>query len=364
MTPRERILSLYRHEIPDRVPVSIYASYLRNGRVEREARNRGLGILSIYPAVSFLAPPWHTHPGYISEVRDAELQIRYSWEAGRRVEQRTYETPVGTISQRIVQEPSYGSDWILEHYIKDRDDYRIVQYIVEHTVFRSHEKAVRRIIDDLGEDGVLLGRIDRSPYQKLLIELAGPERFLLDLHADPDPALELMQSMDKRLEEQFALALESPAEIVFQPENLTSDLTPPDRYQQFLLPLFHEKGAQCSRAGKVFSVHMDGKLRALRRLVAESPFDVMDSFSLPEMSGDVRVQEALAAWPGKLLCPNFPTVLCNAAQGEIHRFFEALWRDFGKSSPFMLQLSEDFPLESFDRILPLLCGFSEVHRYS
>ena len=65
MTARERILSLYRHNTPDRVPVSIYASYLRKGSGEREARSRGMGILVIYPLVSFLAPPWHTTPGYI-----------------------------------------------------------------------------------------------------------------------------------------------------------------------------------------------------------------------------------------------------------------------------------------------------------
>jgi uroporphyrinogen-III decarboxylase len=363
MTPRERILSTYRHEIPDRVPVSIYAGYLRTGSVEREARNRGLGVLVIYPLVSFLAPPWHTRPGYISEVRNADLRIRYTWKGGTRIEYRAYETPVGTVSQRIVKEPGYGSDWIQEHYIKRREDYRIVQYIVENTVFQSQEKAVRQKIDDLGTDGVLMGRIDRSPYQKLLIELAGPERFLLDLYTDPEPAIELMETMNQRVDEQFTLALESRAEIVFQPENLTSDLTPPDRYREFHIPIFQKRGQACSEAQKIYIVHLDGKLRSLLSLIADSPFDVIDSFSLPEMAGDVTVSEALAVWPRKVLCPNFPTVLCNKPEEEIRKYLDALWMDFSGNKPFMLQLSEDFPLDSYHRILPLLCEFSKGHLY-
>jgi hypothetical protein len=363
MMPRERILSTYRRETPDRMPVSIYASYLRTGSVEREARNRGLGVLVIHPLVSLLAPPWHMHPGYISEVRNADLRVRYAWEGGRRIEHRAYETPVGTISQRIVKEPGYGSDWIQEHYIKGQEDYGIVQYVVENTIFQSQEKAVGQKIDDLGPDGVLMGRIDRSPYQKLLIELAGPERFLLDLYTEPNPAIELMETMNHRADEQFALALESRAKIVFQPENLTSDLSPPDRYREYHLPMFQKRGSACSEAQKTYIVHLDGKLRSLRSLVAGSSFDVIDSFSLPEMSGDITVREAQAAWPRKVLCPNFPTVLCNSPEDVIRSFLETLWADFSGNKPFMLQLSEDFPLDSYHRILPILCDFAEGHPY-
>jgi len=44
----------------------------------------------------------------------------------------------------------------------------------------------------------VLGRLDRCPFQKLLIELAGPERFLLDLSDAPELVNGLIEAMDAR----------------------------------------------------------------------------------------------------------------------------------------------------------------------
>ena len=60
---------------------------------------------------------------------------------------------------------------------------------------------------DLGEDGVVLGRMDRAPYQKLLVELANPTKFLMDLYDNPGPVQELIETMDARLDEQFNMAM-------------------------------------------------------------------------------------------------------------------------------------------------------------
>ena len=363
MTPRERILSVYRNDLPDRVPVGIYPRYLQTGAAERRARSRGLGIIAAYPPVSLLAPPWHTHSGFVSRVENADLRVGIAWEGGERVESRTYETPVGVVTQRIVKDPQYGSDWVKKHYVEKREDYGTLQYIVENTVFSRQEDAFTGHRETLGEDGVLLGRVDRCPFQKMLIELAGPERFLVDLLTDPEPPLELMEAMRRRLAEQFDMAVASAAEAVWQPDNLTSDLTPPDLFTRHVLPYYAGRGALCREAGKPYVVHMDGKLKALGAQIAESPFDVVESFSLPAMSGDLTIGEAAGMWPAKVLCPNFPTTLCHAGDAAARTALEEIWRSFGGDTPFMLQASEDFPLASHERVLVMLCDFSERHPY-
>ena len=139
MTIRERIMSVYRSQVPDRIPVGIYSRYHRSGEVERQARMKGLGILDFHPLVSLLAPPWHVKPGYLSEVKNTKFHIEISWIEGRAVEMRTMETPIGTISQTSVKDPAYGSDWIKKHYLETPDDYRVMIYVIENTVFRSQE---------------------------------------------------------------------------------------------------------------------------------------------------------------------------------------------------------------------------------
>lgn len=358
MTPKQRILSVYSGQRPDRVPIGIYSRYHRLGDAERAARNRGLGLLAFSPAVSLLAPPWHIKPGYVSEVRGVTLRIDMTWEDGAPVERRTFETPVGTVWQETTIDPTYGSDWIRKHYIAAPEDYKIMRYVAERTVLAPRHDAIARLMNDLGEDGVVLARIDRSPYQKLLVELAGPERFLTDLMTDPGPAEELMAVYDARMDEQVRLACEGPAEAIWSPDNVTADLTPPTLFEQYQLPFYRKHGETIRAADKRYVVHMDGRLAGIKDLIARSPFDVVESFSFAETAGDVPVPEALAAWPDKTLCPNVPAPLCDKPAEEIERFLDGVWDSFGKA-PFMLQLSEDFPLDAYRHILDILCRYTE-----
>ncbi len=354
MTIRERIMAVLRNRPVDRIPVAIYSRYHRSGEVERMARNNGLGILFFEPPVSLLAPPWHLHPGYVSQVKDASFNIKITWANGEQVETRSYETPAGSISQRIVKDPSYGSDWISQHYIKEPHDYEVMEYIVENTVFQTRHGAIRQKMSDLGEDGIVLGRVDRLPYQKLLIELAGPERLFIDLKRNPQPVLELMDAMAARQEEQFRQALESDVEVIWQPDNVTVDLTPPNNYNKYVLPLYRKFGEACRRAGKVYAVHMDGRLSPLKELIAQSPIDIIESFSFAEMGGDISTAEALQAWHGKVLCPNFPANLATKPREEILSYLEGVVNDFHGHN-FMLQLSEDIPVDSYSHVLPVIC---------
>ena len=359
MTIRERMMSVYQNKLPDQIPVSIYKRYHRSGTVERMARNIGLGIIDFYPVVSLLAPPWHTYEGYISEVKGADLNIKFTWKNGKMIEIRTYETPVGTVSQHLSKDPIYGSDWVDKYYIENIEDYKIMQYIIENTVFRKNEEKIVEKIKDLGEDGVVLGRVDRSPYQKLLIELAGPERFLTDLLVNPKPVIELMEVIDAKLDEQFKMVLESKVDLIWQPDNITSDMTPPKYYQKYCLPFYEKHGKQCREVGKPYIVHMDGRINALKDLIAKSQIDVIESFSFHEMSGDLPISEAKALWPDKVIIPNFPASLCEKTDEEIVNFLKKIIDEIGRNNPFMIQISEDIPPGSWKHVLPVLCKFMQ-----
>jgi len=355
MTIRDRIMAVYRGEEPDQIPVSIYARYLPRGSAERQVREMGVGIVDYYPLTTLLAPPWHTNPGFLSQVRGADFEIRFSWHDGRQVETRIYRTPVGTISQRTRQDPTYGSDWIEKFYISSLDDYKTMQYLVENTVFLPNEDAFLTRQRDLGSDGVVLGRVDRCPFQKLLIELAGPERFLIDLVTDPDPVQELIEVMDAKMDEMFEFVCQSQAEVVWQPDNISCDMTSPSLFQKYCLPYYLKHGSKLHEGDKVYLVHMDGRLKAIRELVAQSPIDCIESFSFPEIGGDLSFPDALAAWPDKTILPNFPSPLAGESEETIADFVNRTLEEAGACRTFMIQISEDIPPGSWRRLLPILC---------
>lgn len=360
MTPHERMMAIYRGQLPDQIPVAVYSRYLPRGTCERMARELGLAIIDWYPVASFLAPPWHLHGYYLSQVKGAELSVSYRWQGGQRIERRTYTTPVGSLFQESMVDPTYGSDWITRFYIQELEDYKVMTYLVENTIFCRQESGLEASTANLGSDGVVLGRIDRCPYQKVLIELAGPERFLTDLYTQPKPVLQLLEAIDRRMSEVFALVLESRAEVIWQPDNVTVDLTPPAALAKYCVPYYARHGQQLRDAGKRYVIHLDGRLRPLRQHLARATFDVVESFSVPEAGGDMTMAEALAAWPGKVVLPNFPSPLCPRPDAEIEAFLERLLEEAGTSVPWMLQVSEDIPPGQWQRLLPTLCRFLAI----
>jgi uroporphyrinogen-III decarboxylase len=355
MTIRERMMAVYRNQTPDRIPVSIYARYLPRGHAERQARELGVGILDYHPLTTLLAPPWHVYPGFLSEVRGADFNIRFTWQDGYRMEERSYETPVGTVTQRLLQDPIYGSDWTEKFYITSREDYRIMQYLVENTVFRRNENAFLAKQEDMGDDGIILGRVDRCPFQKLLIELAGPERFFVDLATDAEPALELVEAMDRKMDEVFEIVCESSAEVIWQPDNISCDMTSPKYFEEYCVPYYQKHGKQLHDRGKAYLVHMDGRLRAIRSLIAHTPIDCIESFSFPEIGGDLPFTQAHAAWPGKVITPNFPSSLATETKERIVSFVKDFLEEIKPYKPVMFQVSEDLPPGAWSRVLPILC---------
>jgi hypothetical protein len=106
-------------------------------------------------------------------------------ENGKYLERREYSTPVGNISQEIMRDSGgVGSEHIHKNYIQEPNDYKIIQWLLEHSKPCSNETMIKERIKDLGDDGIVIGRLDRVPYQKLLIELAAPKHFLLDMYED------------------------------------------------------------------------------------------------------------------------------------------------------------------------------------
>ena len=176
------------------------------------------------------------------------------------------------------------------------------------------------------------------------------------MYTNPAPIEELMEAIDYKLNEQFEMAINSSVEVLWQPDNVTADMTPPEIYQKYILPFYKKRGEQCRKAGKKYIIHMDGRINALKELIAETPFDAIDSFSFGEMAGDVSIDTARKLWKDKVLCPNFPASLCEVDEETIISFLKEKAVEFG-DMPYMMQISEDIPIDSYRKILPLLTDF-------
>lgn len=340
MKSREKILAVLRKINTGEVPLGAYDFLLPRGYIERKVREKGCGI-------------FHFEKPYLTEMKGVEVFIREGIEDGRPFVFRRFLTPVGSVEERILVESGYGSRWTKEFLVKTPKDYETIQYIVEKTVYHVNYDLLQRAERDLGEDGIVLASVDRTPFQKLLLEWAGAERLLVDLFEIPEKVEELLRLMTTRMEEVYRIAADSTVDVVHVWDNITEDFVTPWLFEKYCLPFYRKVGTLLHEKGKIFAVHMDGKLRNIKELIAQTPIDVIESFSLPEAGGNLSIEEAQKVWPDKVIIANLPAWLCFQTKEFIEGYLKELIQCVDRKR-FMLCVSEDLPHDRWQETLEIV----------
>jgi hypothetical protein len=326
---RQDILRALRGRTPRRVPWTIHHELLPRGSLERRLREQGLAIVE-----KGVRPYQEGH-------RRVSLEELQGWEGDTRRIRRTWHTPLGELRSRLRVGPD-GSLWTEEYPLKAPADFRLLEYITEDTEYRDNDHTVAAAQRALGEDGLVLCRMMRSPVQRLLTEWLGTVGFAYAL-ADAPQALDcLISRLAAKDEEALSIAAGSPAEAVWSAENVTADITGPELFQRYHRPYYDRAGAILRSSGKLYGVHLDGRLKVLKEAIGGSALDFVEGFTPPPM-GDLELEEARAAWPDKAIWLNIPAslFLCDAKQviGEV----QELLRRGMEGGGFLLTLTEEFP---------------------
>lgn len=350
MTPKEQFYALLKGECRDRVPVMAYHFLLPRGEIERKLREAGCGLLVGIPIYDVVFP---------SQII---LEERHAWEHGEKITVRTYITPLGSL-QEVVTTGPYGNEWRRKYFIEKSEDYDVMMYLLEKAIFQEKVEEFVRLSEELGEDGVavpMLPFFERSPFQKILIDLAGPERTLLDLYDRPRSVEDLMTCLLHRLEDAMGIYRDLPERQIFWwVDNVTADFTTPQIFRTFCLPVYEKFLGSLRRENVFCMVHLDGKLRALKELIQEAPVDVVESFTLPEQGGDLELEEAQKVWENKVIAANVPANLSYRSEEEIMAFLEDLLERRCMRGKFALEISEDIPREHLSKIARALCTILE-----
>ena len=166
--------------------------------------------------------------------------------------------------------------------------------------------------------------------------------------------------MEKKQDEAFQIIVDSPAEIIWMVDNITGDITEPKVFEKYCVPFYNKQARLLHEKNKVLAVHFDGKLRGIKDLIAKTDIDVIESFTLPEMGGDITIEEASDAWKNKSIIANIPAFLCYEEDDDtIREYVKKLLDKISTRKNFMLELSENLPQKFWKRTLALV---AEVFR--
>lgn len=305
MTRRDRILASAHRQAADRLPFFHYWRHCQTGWAERECRNRGMGM-------NWVRPP------YVTRLHGTQITETPTVQDGKTVVRRTYSTPVGSVYEEEWRWPGVGqwhanrswlgvTPWLTSHLIKEPEDYRVVQYIVENTEYLPDYFPVEQAMDWLGSEGVVLDGLPHSPFHMLLIYWVGSEggSFFYHLADYPDLVGELMRAVSRSREPLYEIAARSPAPISLCGDNVDGSLIGPRLFEKYCMPEYEKQAKALHAQGKLMAVHMDGRLALLKDLISRTPIDIVEAFHPPPM-GDLPLGEALSLWRDKAIWLGFP----------------------------------------------------------
>jgi hypothetical protein len=156
--------------------------------------------------------------------------------------------------------------------------------------------------------------------------------------------------MEEKQNEVYKIGVESPAELIWSPDNISTSRTSPRWFEKYILPFYNRHAPMVHEAGKLYVAHMDGALSNIKHLIAQCDLDVIEAVTPPPM-GNVPLTELQTIWPGKAIWCNFPESLFLGDRSVIYDTALDLLNQVYSKGSFVIGITEDFPEESMEGAL-------------
>ncbi len=289
MTPRTQILAILKGECPDRVPWFGDLDYWATARIHRQE----------------VPPDFKASPAYLNWHRELSVgfylqgyfpfrtiiencEIR-EWRDGHRF-YREINTPKGKLRECWQWMTDSFSEAPVEHLLKTETDLPAFQYLYENTHYEPDYALAQQRYDLVGEQGIVLAYLPRTPFMQLVAEKSGIENLTFIILNAPDAFDELLAVITRSHDQAAQIAQDSPAEALMIPENLSSEVVG-RRFFELYMRQYQEHWLQkVAQAGKYSFIHVDGTLRGLLREECSVGATVLEALT-PYPVGDLPIEE-------------------------------------------------------------------------
>ena len=330
MTMRDRMLAVLEGRPHDRVPFVQYSGLAGpNEEVWREIGRGRIGLLQ-WCGIHRVETP---HCRFEHEDFSRE---------GQRWRRTTLHTPAGTLFEERAFEEAYGSSSVRRHFVQEPRDYDVlIAYLRDGIVLDDYE-GYRKVDAGLGDDGLPLPAVERTPYQQLWVQWAGLANLSVHLAECPERVEQAVGLLRERARRIFEIAAASPAPFIDFPDNITAPAIGRERFLRYCVPLYRELAAMLAERGARVFVHMDGHLRPLWDAIGASGVGGIDSFA-PAPDNDTTVAQARAMWPKMRLWVNFPSSCHLRSYEGVREVASQILEEDGRSGLLQIQVSENVP---------------------
>lgn len=290
MTYREQVLAILKGKQPDRVPwfgdLTYWYHYLATDKLLAPEHQGEEGLYRLHRD---LGVGFYLQGYFPFKTNSRNVEIRTEQQGPDSI--TTLATPFGELrSVWTYLAESYCSA-PKEHYVKGAGDLAALQHWYANQAFEPDYELARRRQGQIGDLGVTLCYLPKSPLMDLVALHAGIEALTyiqLDAPEELQETLAVMRAANDRAAQ---LAVDSPAETLMIPENLSSEVVGAHLFDQLGMRDYETHwNARIKAAGKFSYVHIDGTMKGLVRQVASTGFSVLEALT-PAPVGDIPMGE-------------------------------------------------------------------------
>ena len=293
MTPRDRILTVYRGDTPDVVPYMLdlshwfYHKHHLPWDLSRVYEKPETDLIDYHKQIGtgFYMPNLGS---YFCVTFPSDVQVETSKHETNGVPEIIWHvrTPLGEIERRRRWEEQTYAWGISQWGIHSVQDLRVFGHAMSCRSFSPKWENYQAWTDEVGENGVVYLPAGYSAIGHLLHYWMGVEGVAYALVDYPEILREVVDAVNANNLQLIDLLAESPAEIVVMGDNFSSDIQPPAFFREWSSPYYEEAIRRLHDAGKFVAVHIDGRLRGSLRMIREAGADCGDAVT-PTPLGDL-----------------------------------------------------------------------------
>jgi hypothetical protein len=221
--------------------------------------------------------------------------------------QRTWRTPIGTIS-----EVSHYDEWNLsshrtEYRLKTPKDFEVLEYMLSDEEWSWDQEGYERDLSQFSPYGEIQFYFRRSPIQSLFISEMGFIEAIYAMRDHPDLIRHYVEVATQADDVMYDVLCRCPARVLNFGENIDAFMDAPQIWLQHLIPYYRRRTEQLHAAGKFVHIHIDGAMRPLLPYLQECPWDGIEA-ATPVPQGDVTLAEIKEAMGDQVLLDGIPAL--------------------------------------------------------
>ncbi|MGI6012607.1 MAG: uroporphyrinogen decarboxylase family protein [Ruminococcus sp.] len=337
MTGRERLTAVLNGETPDRIPgICLCNGYYTNhnpgvGTPDEFAMSLGADILDRYSEL----------PYRVEYTGGVEFE-RYYKDGKTFCE---YRTPVGKIYEEYVGVWGTELPFRKNSYIKELEDYKVLQYVFEHTQYVENYDWWEERNRYIGDYGLVVPLITECRSSLEFLMENDQLRTTIDLAEEPEIVEELLEVIKEKNKEACRVAAKSPAQFFNIWEDTSTTILSPGLFEKYVLPEMNEFTSILEQEGKKLIHHACGKIKALLPLMAQEKVAAFESIT-PFHTGNVEMHEVFDVWKDKFVVIGGidPVFLVRCTMEELEEYLMTMIESLGDyKRKFILQNSDSLP---------------------